>query len=189
MPRRRRTPPILELIPAGEVDGGLLRTLGADLEAALGLQWRMADPVPLRGEWMDAETGLYRSVFLMHALMASDGAGERGGAPRWRLAIADAGFCAAEVGPVFGEAEVRGCRAVVGLAPLRAGSGADASILRGRLLTEALHELGHLAGAEHCGRASCVMYPSLHIADSDHKGASFCADCREALKRLGIRKS
>jgi archaemetzincin len=189
MPRRRRGPPVLELIPAGAVDDGLLRTLGADVQACLGLQWRMGDPVPLRGEWMDRETGLYRSVFLMHALMASRDAEERGEASRWRLAIADAGFCAADVGPVFGEAEMEGCCAVVGLAPLRAGSGADADVLRDRMLTEALHELGHLAGAGHCGRASCVMYPSLHIADSDHKGASFCADCREALKRLGIRKS
>lgn len=188
MLRRRKPPPVLELIPAGEVDDGLLRTLGADLQASLGLQWRRGDEVPLRGEWMDAETGLYRSVFLMHALMASAGAAERRAPPRWRLAIADAGFCAAEVGPIFGEAEVDGCCAVVGLAPLRTGSGADAEVLRDRLLTEALHELGHLAGAEHCGRASCVMYPSLHIADSDHKGASFCAHCAEPLQRLGIRK-
>jgi archaemetzincin len=188
MLRRRKPPPVLELIPAGPVDDGLLRTLGADVQAALGLQWRMGDEVPLLDEWMDARTGLYRSVFLMHALMESGDTA--GGKPpsRWRLAIADAGFCAAEVGPIFGEAEVQGCCAVVGLAPLRAGSGADAEVLRDRLLTEALHELGHLAGAEHCGRASCVMYPSRHIADSDRKGPSFCAGCAVPLKRLGIRK-
>jgi archaemetzincin len=188
MLRRRKPPPVLELIPAGALDDGLLRTLGADLQAALGLQWRIGEAVPLRAEWRDAETGLYRSVYLMHVLMASAGAAKRRAPPGWRLAIADAGFCAAEVGPIFGEAEVGGCCAVVGLAPLRTGSGADAEVLRDRLRTEALHELGHLAGAEHCGRASCVMYPSLHIADSDHKGASFCAHCAEPLQRLGIRK-
>lgn len=188
MPRRRTPPPVLEVVPAGPVEDGLLRMLGADVQAALGLQWWMGDPVPLHDEWIDAESGLYRSVHLMHALIASDeGAGD-GPAPRWRLAIADAGFCAAEVGPIFGEAEVEGCCAVVGLAPLRAGSGADGEVLRGRLLTEALHELGHLAGMEHCGRASCVMYPSLHIADSDRKGPSFCARCAVPLKSLGIRK-
>lgn len=189
MLRRRTPPPVLDLVSAGALDDGLLRTLGADLGAHLGLQWRVGEPVELRDEWRDGETGLYRSVFLMHALIASADAADRRRAPRWTLAIADAGFCAAEVGPVFGEAEADGCCAVVGLAPLRRGSGADADVLRGRLLTEALHELGHLAGAEHCGRASCVMYPSLHIADTDRKGPGFCADHARALKRLGIRKT
>ena len=189
MLRRRTPPPVLEIVPAGEVDDALLRGLGADVEAALGVQWRMGEPVPLRDEWRDPRTGLYRSVHLMHALIASASVEERGRAPRWRLAIADAGFCAAEVGPIFGEAELEGCCAAVGLAPLRAGSGADTDVLRGRLLTEALHELGHLAGAEHCGRASCVMYASRHIADTDHKGSRFCPRCADVLKTLGIRKS
>jgi archaemetzincin len=183
----RKPPPVLEIVPAGQVEGGLLHALGADLEA-LGMQWRPGEPLPLCDAWMDPETGLYRSVFLMHALIARrDGAGKREAA-RWTLAIADAGFCAAEVGPVFGEAEMEGCCCVIGIAPLRRGSGADADVLRARLLTEALHELGHLAGAEHCRRASCVMYPSLRIADTDLKGATFCASCAPALKRLGIRK-
>jgi archaemetzincin len=189
MLRRRRPPPVLEIVPAGEVDEGLLRTLGADVEAHLGLQWRVGDGVPLCDEWMDPETGLYRSVFLMHALIARRRAAGEPALSRWTLAIADAGFCAAGVGPILGEAEVEGCCCVVGLTPLRRGSGADADVLRARLLTEALHELGHLAGAEHCRRTSCVMFPSLHIADTDQKGAVFCASCAPALKRLGIRKT
>jgi archaemetzincin len=189
MPRRRKPPPVLEIVPAGEVDEGLLRTLGADVESRLGMQWRMGDGLPLSDGWMDPETGLYRSVFLMHALLARRDGADGSADARWTLAIADAGFCAADVGPVFGEAEVEGCCCVVGLAPLRRGSGADVDVLRARLLTEALHELGHVAGAEHCRRASCVMYPSLHIADTDLKGATFCAGCAPALKRLGIRKT
>lgn len=189
MLRRRRPPPVLEIVPAGEVDEGLLRTLGADVEAHLGLQWRAGDGVPLCDEWMDPDTGLYRSVFLMHALIARRDAAKEPALSRWTLAIADAGFCAAGVGPILGEAEVEGCCCVVGLTPLRRGSGADADVLRARLLTEALHELGHVAGAEHCRRASCVMFPSLHIADTDQKGADFCASCAPALKRLGIRKT
>lgn len=173
----------------GEVDDGLLRVLGADVGAALGLQWRMGARMPMRGEWMDPGTGLYRSVHLLHALIDSAGAAEDGDPPPWRLAIADAGLCAAGAGPILGEAAMEGCCGVVGLAPLRAGSGADADVLRGRMLTEALHELGHLAGAEHCRRASCVMYPSRHIADTDHKGARFCPACADVLKSLGIRKS
>jgi hypothetical protein len=123
MPRRRRPRPRprpeLELVPAGDADPGLISTLGNQLAARLGVQWHLGQAMPLRPEWRDAESGLYPSVHLMHALIARRGAEEAEDVPRWMLAIADAGFCAAGVGPVFGEAEVEGCCAAVGLEPLR----------------------------------------------------------------------
>ncbi|HEX2077136.1 MAG TPA: matrixin family metalloprotease [Longimicrobium sp.] len=189
VPRRRRKLRPVELVPAGEVHAALLHALGGDLAAALGVQWSAGDALPLREEWRDAESGLYRSVYLIHALMNRAASGVDGEAPRWRLAIGDIGLCAEGVGDVFGEAAQEGCCAVIGLAPLRAGSGADAGVLRARLLSEAVHELGHLAGLSHCRRASCVMYPSRDIADTDLKGASFCNECRRSLKLRGLQDS
>lgn len=187
LPRRRRRLRPVELIPAGGADRALLEGLGRDLQAELGVQWCIGDAMDLRDEWRDAESGHYRSIHLIHALM--DGARRGGRARRWRLAIAEAGLCAEGVGAVFGEAAMEGCCAVVGLAPLRTGSGADAGVLRSRLLTEAVHELGHLAGLRHCGRASCVMYPSRHIADSDHKQHAFCPECRPSLKLRALQET
>lgn len=189
LPRRRRRLRAVELIPAGDVDRALLQTLGEDLQNALGVQWCVGDALPLREEWMETESGLYRSIHLMHALM--DRAEQRDAKRdrRWRLAIVDAGLCAEGVGRIYGEAAMEGCCAVVGLAPLRAGSGADAGVLGDRLLTEAVHELGHLAGLAHCRNTSCVMYPSLHIADTDHKGRTFCRECRRPLKLRGLQES
>jgi len=181
---RRNGPPPVQLVAVGGVSQRLLWTLGEDLHASAGMQCSVGEPMPLPEEWRDAESHLYRSGDLMQALIASHGAGARS----WKLAIADAGLCAEGVGPVFGEAATDGCCAVVGLLPLRHGSGADADVLRGRLLTEALHELAHLDGADHCRRESCVMYPSLHIADTDRKAAGFCDDCRRVLKWRGLRK-
>jgi len=187
MLRRRTPPPPLELIPAGEVDEALMRALGEELQARLGLGWRIGGVLPLDEAWRDGEAGRYRSVLLIHALL--DRPVQDGAERTWRLAIADAALCAAEAGTVFGEAAgEEGC-AVVGLAPLRRGSGADDDVLRARLLTEALHELGHLAGARHCRRASCVMYPSLDIADTDLKGSRFCEECARVLEKRGIRKT
>ncbi len=184
MIRRRNGLPPVELVSVGEVPEGLLRTLGDDLRARAGMQCSVGGAMPLADEWRDTESHLYRSGGIMQALIASHGAGARS----WKLAIADAGLCAEGVGPVFGEAAMDGCCAVIGLLPLRHGSGADADVLRGRLLTEALHELAHLDGADHCGRESCVMYPSRHIADTDRKADGFCDDCRRALKWRGLRK-
>lgn len=189
IPRRRRTLRPVELVAAGAVDRALLDGLGRGLRAELGVQWSVGDPMPLRGEWRETEGGLYLSIHLIHALMDRVEAGEGKRARRWRVAIADAGLCAEGIGEVLGEAAVKGCCAVIGLQPLRAGSGADGQVLRDRLLTEAVHEVGHLAGVGHCRRASCVMYPSLHIADSDRKGHTFCDECRRALKLRGLQKS
>jgi len=189
IPRRRRKLRPVELIAAGAVDAALLEALGRGLEAEMGVQWSLGDAMPLREEWMETESGLYRSIHLMHALMDRAEDGERKQRRRWRLAIAEAGLCAEGVGSIFGEAAAEGCCAVVGLAPLRAGSGADAGVLRSRLLTEAVHELGHLAGLRHCGRASCVMYPSRHIADSDHKQHAFCPECRPSLKLRALQET
>jgi predicted Zn-dependent protease len=189
VPRRRRKLRPIELIPAGGVDRGLLDDVGHALQAELGVQWWIGDALPLREEWREAESGLYRSIHLIHALMDRIEAGEGKRGRTWRLAIADAGLCAEGVGRVFGEAAVEGCCAVVGIGPLQAGSGADGQVLRARLLTEAVHEVGHLAGVGHCRRASCVMYSSLHIADSDHKGHTFCAECRRTLNLRGLQES
>jgi archaemetzincin len=189
VPRRRRKLRPIELIAAGGVDRALLDELGEALRAELGMQWSIGDALSLREEWRETESGLYRSIHLMHALMDRVEGGEETPRRTWRLAIADAGLCAEGVGEVLGEAAVEGCCAVVGLAPLRAGSGADGQVLRSRLLTEAVHEIGHLAGAAHCRRASCVMYPSLHIADSDRKGHTFCAECRRTLNLRGLQES
>lgn len=188
IPRRKGRLRPVQLVAAGEVDAALLETLGRDLEARLGMQWSIGEPLELRGEWRDGESGLYRSVHLMHALM--DRATVKDERRRgWMLAIANGGLCADGVGPVFGEAAMDGCCAVVALHPLRAGSGGDGEVLRVRLLTEAVHELGHLAGAGHCRRGSCVMYPSRHIADTDHKGTVPCPDCRRALRLRGLQDS
>lgn len=188
-PRRRRRLRPIELIPAGNVDRPLLDDLGSALAAELGVQWSIGDALPLREAWRETESGLYRSIHLIHALMDRMEGWEGKRARTWRLAIADAGLCAEGFGEVLGEAAAEGCCAVVGLQPLRAGSGADGQVLRARLLTEAVHEIGHLAGAAHCRRASCVMYPSLDIADSDRKGHTFCAECRRTLNLRGLQKS
>jgi archaemetzincin len=189
LPRRRHGLRPVELVPAGAVDAALLRALGEDLSEALGVQWCVGDALPLREEWRETEDGLYRSIHLIHALMDHAEEEDTRRTRRWRLAIADAGLCAEGIGPVFGEAAMEGCCAVIGLAPLRAGSGADAGVLRDRMLTEAVHELGHLAGVRHCGRASCVMYPSRHIADTDTKERTFCTECRRSLKLRGLQES
>lgn len=54
-------------------------------------------------------------------------------------------------------------------------------LFRGRLIKEALHELGHTFGLPHCDDKKCVMSFSNTIADVDEKGESFCINCRKNI--------
>lgn len=163
----------IEIVPAGEPEPALVEALAEDLRLHTGLPVVRGEALALEARWR-GDNGAVRSEAVVRALM---GRAEDGGGARWRLAMAESHLCGGEVGRVFGEAAPEHGCAVVAVAPMRARSGADADVLRARLLTGALHELGHLAGAGHCRRASCVMYPSLDIADTDRKGTAFCQDC------------
>jgi len=52
-----------------------------------------------------------------------------------------------------------------------------------RILTEAVHEIGHTLGLDHCPNPKCVMHFSNTLADTDIKGHEFCQKCRESIHR------
>jgi archaemetzincin len=51
-----------------------------------------------------------------------------------------------------------------------------------RIAKEAIHEIGHLLGLSHCTDASCVMYFSNTIEDTDSKTQTLCETCRSKLE-------
>jgi archaemetzincin len=168
--------PVVALVPAGPLDPGLLRCTAPALAAATGLRVLEDDGLEIHGSWIAPGADAIRSEPLIHALI------ERRTRGRLLLAMTDAPLHAEGIGPIFGEAAIDERCAAISLRPLRTGSGSIDVVLLDRIVTSALHELGHLAGADHCRRASCVMFPSLDIADTDRKGRGFCADCRRAVQ-------
>jgi archaemetzincin len=79
---------------------------------------------------------------------------------------------------VFGQADVGGQAAVISLRRL---ASLESRIFRRRAVTEALHELGHNAGLDHCREPTCVMYFSNGLADTDRKGPNPCPGCAARL--------
>jgi archaemetzincin len=87
---------------------------------------------------------------------------------------------------VFGEADIYFGVVLISLARLRQefyGLRPDRKLFRERAVKEAVHDLGHVCGLDHCTNPDCSMYFSNSISDTDRKGPGFCLLCRE---RLGI---
>ena len=185
-----RTPCRLELIPLGETPAELLDHLAQGIDRRFHTSSLRTAPVPLRREWLgERNTTQYSSNAIVDALakrFAEEGKARSGD---WFLGVVDADLYAPERPFVFGEAMLGGYGGVIGLARLRA-FGTDEARFRARALTEAVHELGHVAGLGHCNRPACVMRESADLRELDRKGPDFCSRCAaEAAQRMTGRCS
>jgi archaemetzincin len=98
------------------------------------------------------------------------------------LGIVDHDLYVPELNFVFGEASRK--VAVISLIRLRQefyGLPEDKNLFHKRVLTEAVHELGHTYGLNHCTNPRCVMFFSNSLLDTDRKGSNFCPSCQNKL--------
>ncbi|MHB0914725.1 MAG: archaemetzincin family Zn-dependent metalloprotease [Thermoleophilia bacterium] len=89
---------------------------------------------------------------------------------------------------VFGEAAPENGTAVISAFRLRPdyyGRPADDGLLVERLLKEAIHEHGHVAGFSHCADPCCIMYFSSAVEDTDRKEPRLCPRCEARRPQVG----
>ncbi|RLF79368.1 archemetzincin [Thermococci archaeon] len=101
------------------------------------------------------------------------------------LGITDADLYEKGMNFIFGLANPYLSSAIISLARLRPEfySEENEGLLKDRAIKEAMHELGHVFGLEHCSNPRCVMHFSNSIIDTDYKGNAYCKTCLEKLKR------
>jgi len=169
---------VVELLPIGVARKSLER-LAAELDRRLAVRTRIATPIEPHPDWYDEERSQYRADVILDALVSRE---RPPGA--WTLAVLDGDLYVPGFNFVFGQATVSGCCAVVGLTRLRPefnGEPPGDRRFEHRLLTEAIHELGHVAGLGHCPDPRCALHFSSTLADTDAKGPDLCARCRQAV--------
>lgn len=123
----------------------------------------------------------YRSTFLLNLVAIVEP-----GTQKARLGITTVDLYVPELNFVFGEALKDDRAAIFSIArlnPTAYGQPPDDTLLEQRAITEAVHELGHAFGLEHCPRRGCVMWFSNTLEETDRKGTRFCSRC---ASRLGL---
>ncbi|HZQ68652.1 MAG TPA: archaemetzincin family Zn-dependent metalloprotease [Terriglobales bacterium] len=170
---------VLQLLPIGNLDAGLLMQLGPALADAFRIPCevitRPLDPeIAFHGERQQ-----YHSSELLQQMQSYLGH------HCWRLlGITAVDLYIPILTFVFGEAQMGGPCALVSLHRLRQefyGLPPDRDSLRERLLKECVHEIGHTLNLTHCQDYSCAMAPSHAVEWIDLKESSLCANCRSRV--------
>jgi archaemetzincin len=169
---------IIALIAVGRVERGHLESLAQGLAARLHAACWIS-PDGLDGEFAyNPVRGQYHSTEILKRLLQGPHA------ECWRiLAVTDVDLYIPILTFVFGEAQLGNTGALVSTHRLRPefyGMPEDPQLLQERLLKEALHELGHTLGLQHCPDYLCVMSASHSVERIDLKQADFCTACTGA---------
>jgi archaemetzincin len=167
---------LLQLLPIGNVDGGLLKGLRPGVEEILGVPCKVL-PVRLDPEFaFHGERQQYHSSEIlgrMQGFLTADS---------WRvLGVAAVDLYIPILTYVFGEAQMGGPCAVLSAHRLYQefyGLPSDPELFRQRLLKEAVHELGHTLNLTHCDDYRCVMASSHAVEWIDLKDSALCDACR-----------
>ena len=160
-------------------DADLVEPLSAELRRLFRRDVRILPPWFDPEEAFDGSRAQYHSTRILAMLL--DGPGERF---ERVLAVTGVDLFIPILTYVFGEAQLSGKAAVASVQRLRPeayGLAPDRVLLLGRLVKEAVHELGHTHGLLHCTDAGCVMRSSTYVEEIDLKGPEFCEACSAVL--------
>ena len=166
-----------------QVPGDLLAGLAVEMATAFRMECQVRsehlDPAFAWDRYRDQ----YHSTAILQAMQPLASPGAR------LLAVTSLDLFVPVLTFVFGEAQLEGSCAVVSLHRLREefyGLPADETLMRERLVKEAVHELGHTFGLRHCDDWRCVMTSSHGVERLDVKEAAFCGMCRMVVERAGV---
>jgi archaemetzincin len=165
---------VLHLLPIGEVDRELLDWLRRELVETFRMPSEYLRPLDIDFAYHPERDQYHSSEILAQMLTLVQ-------PNTWRLlGVTSMDLFIPILTFVFGEAQMGGPCSVVSYNRLRQefyGLPGDRDLLARRLLTEAIHELGHTLTLTHCSDYRCVMASSHAVEWIDIKENGFCPDC------------
>lgn len=177
----------ISLVAVGDVKADVVAFVAEGLAREFGVDVAATGTLPVPAGAYDPERAQHSSTRILASLSEGDSLGALEGSPEAILvAMTQVDLYVPELNFAFGEARPDERTCIISLARLgpsgagEPGPGEVAGdLLKGRALTEAIHEIGHILGLGHCSRRDCVMFFSNSIVDTDRKGFRFCEECRQ----------
>ncbi|MDD1741842.1 MAG: archaemetzincin family Zn-dependent metalloprotease [Methanotrichaceae archaeon] len=157
--------------PIGPADPEIMRFLQMSLNSIWPTE--LLAPVDFPYDAYDKDRHQYRGSSLLKCLWIKGDA---------TLAVTEADAYVEGLNFIFGLAVGR--RALISLKRLRPdfyGLSADEELFKLRALKEAVHEIGHVFGLDHCPNRRCVMHFSNSISDTDLKDYRYCRSCEKKI--------
>ncbi|AMM55005.1 archaemetzincin family Zn-dependent metalloprotease [Pyrococcus kukulkanii] len=177
---------MIAIVPIGEVPGDVLSFLQTNLSAfyaRYGIEVRIIGGLSLNA--FSHAFDMYRGQFLGRAFLPALSLVKRDFRALAVLGVVDVDLYEPGLNFIFGIAHPGFGVALISLYRLYPefyGEPPDRKLLKERALKEAMHELGHVFGLEHCPNPKCVMHFSNSIIDTDIKSWMYCESCLRKLE-------
>ena len=178
---------MLKIVPIGEVPESVMTHVKDEMEN-LNIESRIMNKIPVPKEALNPWNKQYNARTLIE-LLSNSSEVKFIEQSIYTLMITNVDMFYEKSSFVFGiEYPAKSC-AIVSLARLRPefyGERPSMWTVEERVSKEAIHEIGHHLGLEHCSFSKCVMSFSSTVFDIDKKEKDFCNECKLKMMTRGI---
>jgi archaemetzincin len=160
------------IVPIGGIDKALLDELAMLLYKRFNIPFVIKAPIEIPQDAFDVRRNQYNATMVLEKLYCYKA--------KRVLGIIDKDLYVSGLNFVFGQADLKGSYAIISIIRLRQefyGLLKDDKVFFERVIKEAVHELGHTYGLNHCSNPKCVMFFSNSLLDTDRKSSYFCDSC------------
>jgi archaemetzincin len=176
------------IAPIGEFDPELVAAIGRDVQRVFRAEVHTAPLLSDVSFAFDAGRSQYHSTTILQRLAEAS--------PPDALkviALTEVDLFIPILTHVYGEAQLGGKACIVSTHRLDSGPEAlhHPEVFFGRMIKEAIHELGHTFKLRHCPDGACIMHYCRSEADVDRKSKDLCRYCRvmldDEVRKIGKR--